>query len=198
MADWALGAGVHPPFAFESAASSTASANGERRWGGGSGGGSGSDIREQERDRDRERSRRHVAQTRAPASPVRGAASLNGPGRWEQREVELGLGLTWAPTKIRVREWTPGGVNGVGAAAVVRMDTDGGYDGGAQARALRQREMEQRVREREGERRTRERLAEYELGYARSRSRKDREVTGRFREVLGAEGFEAFKKCEYS
>ncbi|KAH9011165.1 hypothetical protein EDB85DRAFT_2160253 [Lactarius pseudohatsudake] len=26
------------------------------------------------------------------------------------------------------------------------------------------------------------------------RSRKDKEVTGRFREVLGAEGFEAFKK----
>jgi len=56
--------------------------------------------------------------------------------------------------------------------------------------------MELRVREREGERRTRERLAEYELGYSRSRSRKDREVTGRFREVLGAEAFEAFKKCE--
>jgi len=50
------------------------------------------------------------------------------------------------------------------------------------------------LREREGERRTRERLAEYELGYARSRSRKDREVTGRFREVLGTEGFETFKK----
>ena len=200
-ADWARGTGVHPPFAFESAASSTASANGERRWGGGSGGGSGSDIRERERDRDRERSRRHVAQVRAPASPVRGVASVNGPGRWEQREVELGLGLTWAPTKIRVREWTPGGVNGVGAAAaaVARTDTDSGHDGDAQARSLhREREMEQRVREREGERRTRERLAEYELGYARSRSRKDREVTGRFREVLGTEGFEAFKKCEHS
>jgi len=47
---------------------------------------------------------------------------------------------------------------------------------------------------RQDERRTRERLAEYELGYARSRSRKDREVTGRFREVLGTEGFETFKK----
>ncbi|KAF8263563.1 hypothetical protein EI94DRAFT_1726111 [Lactarius quietus] len=37
-----------------------------------------------------------------------------------------------------------------------------------------------------------------EMGYvrSRSRSRKDKEVTGRFREVLGAEGFEAFKKCE--
>jgi len=50
------------------------------------------------------------------------------------------------------------------------------------------------VREREGARSARERLAEYELGYADSRSRKDKEVTGRFREVLGAEGFEAFKK----
>jgi hypothetical protein len=54
--------------------------------------------------------------------------------------------------------------------------------------------MEHRVREREGERRTRERLAEYELGY--TRSRKDREVTGRFREVLGSQGFEAFRKCK--
>jgi hypothetical protein len=57
--------------------------------------------------------------------------------------------------------------------------------------------MEKRVREREGARRTRERLAEYELGYMRSRSRTDREITGRFRDVLGTEGFEAFKKCEY-
>ena len=196
--DWVRGAGVHPPFAFESAASSTASANGERRWGGGSGGGSGSDIRERERDRDRERSRRHVAQARAPTSPVRNVPS--GPGRWEQREVELGLGLTWAPTKIRVREWTPGCVNGAGAGAApgVAVGTvSGGNDGDAQVHALRrEREMEQRVRERDGERRTRERLAEYELGYARSRSRKDREVTGRFRDVLGAEGFEAFKKRE--
>ncbi|KAI0298903.1 hypothetical protein BC826DRAFT_88351 [Russula brevipes] len=187
-ADWLRGAGVHPPFAFESAASSTASANGERRGDGGSKRGSGSDIRERERDRDRERTRRHVAQTHASVSPIRSAGS--GPGRWEQREVELGLGLTWAPTKIRVREWTPGGVHGpsggVGAA-------DDGKDGDAQARTLqREREMERRVREREGERRTRERLAEYELGHARSR--KDREVTGRFREVLGLQGFEAFRK----
>jgi hypothetical protein len=70
-------------------------------------------------------------------------------------------------------------------------------DNDARAQALlREREMEQRVRERDGARRTRERLAEYELGYARSRSGRDKEVTGRFREVLGAEGFEAFKKCE--
>lgn len=199
---WVRGAGVHPPFAFESATSST-SANGERRWGEGGGGGSGSDIRERERDRDRERSRKHVAQARAPASPVRSVPS--GPGRWEQREVELGLGLTWAPTKIRVREWTPGGVNDprarVGGVAAAAGDSTGGNDGDAQARALRrEREMEQRVRERDGERRTRERLAEYELGYARSRSRsrKDREVTGRFREVLGTDGFETFKKCAYA
>jgi hypothetical protein len=159
----------------------------------GSGGGSGSDIRE--------RARRHVAQVRAPASPVRGAVSVNGPGRWEQREVELGHGLAWAPTRIRVREWVPGGVSGVGgvAAAVARTGTNGGHDGDAQARALhRELEMEQRVGDREGERRTRERLAEYELGYARSRLRSGREVTGRFREVLGVEAFEVFKKCEYS
>lgn len=196
--DWVRGAGVHPPFAFESAASTT-SANGERRWGEGSGGGSGSDIRERERDRDRERSRRHVAQARAPASPVRSVPS--GPGRWERREVELGLGLTWAPTKIRVREWTPGGVNDPRAPAggAAAGHPKGGDDGDAQAHVLcREREMEQRVREREGERRTRERLAEYELGYAHSRSRKDREVTGRFREVLGTEGFETFKKCEHA
>jgi hypothetical protein len=62
---------------------------------------------------------------------------------------------------------------------------------------MREREMEKRVREREGARRTRERLAEYELGYARERSGKDKEVTGRFREVLGGEAFEAFKKCEF-
>jgi len=203
-ADWVRGAGVHPPFAFESATSST-SANGERRWGEGSVGGSGSDIRERERDRDRERSRRHVAQAQAPASPVRSVPS--GPGRWEQREVELGLGLTWAPTKIRVREWTPGGVNdprargggGAATAAATGAANGGNNDGNAHARALRrEREMEQRVREREGERRTRERLAEYELGYARSRSRKDREVTGRFRELLGTDGFETFKKCEHA
>ncbi|KAI9452587.1 hypothetical protein F5148DRAFT_1235691 [Russula earlei] len=174
-ADWVRGAGVHPPFAFESAASSTASAR--------------SDIRERERDRDRERSRRHVVQEQIPTPPVRIAGS--GAGRWEQREVELGLGLTWAPTTIRVREWTPG-VNGAGAGT---GDTNGSKDGDARARAQsREREMEKRVMEREGERRTRERLAEYELGYGRSRSRKDREVTGRFRDVLGAEGFEAFKK----
>lgn len=200
-ADWVRGAGVHPPFAFESAASTT-STNGERRWGEGSGGGSGSDIRERERDRDRDRDRRHVAQAQASASasPVRSVPS--GPGRWEQREVELGLGLAWAPTKIRVREWTPGGINDPRAPAGggdATGNVKGSDDGDAQAHTLRrEREMEQRVREREGERRTRERLAEYELGYARSRSRKDREVTGRFREVLGTEGFETFKKCEHA
>jgi len=126
-----------------------------------------------------------------------------GAGRWEQREIELGLGLTWAPTKIRVREWTPGSVDSTGsgrtgASAGEVLDGDGdGRDRNGQARALRrEREMEKRVREREGARRTRERLAEYELGYMRSRSRSDREITGRFRDVLGTEGFEAFKKCE--
>lgn len=191
--DWVRGAGVHPPFAFEKAASSTTSANGERRGLGGGvgpGNGSGSDIRERERDRDRERSRRHVAHPQAPVVPISpgkrpGTATSTGTGRWEQREVELGLGLTWAPSKIRVREWAPD----VDAASV--------DDDAARAQALRQeREMEQRVREREGARSTRERLVEYELGYAHLRSRKDKEVTGRFREVLGAEGFEAFKKCE--
>ncbi|KAI0249951.1 hypothetical protein BJV78DRAFT_1223057 [Lactifluus subvellereus] len=191
--DWVRGAGVHPPFAFERATSSTASATGERRGGGGGGGtgsGSGSDIRERERDRDRERSRRHVARPQAPAAPASPRKSAGtgpglGPGRWEQREVELGLGLTWAPSKIRVREWAPDRAS----AGAANVDDD------ARAQALRrEREMEQRVREREGARRTRERLAEYELGYAHSRSRKDKEVTGRFREVLGAEGFEAFKK----
>jgi len=200
--DWVRGVGVHPPFAFESAASSTASANGERRQAaaaaaGGSGG--GGDIRERERDRDRERSRRHVAQAPvlpslppAPASPG-GKSTASGTGRWEQREVELGLGLTWAPSKIRVREWTPGGTIPVALAAV-------GPDEHESRGARAQREMEQRVLERDGARRTRERLAEYEMGYARSRSRsrKDKEVTGRFREVLGAEGFEAFKKCEFA
>jgi hypothetical protein len=205
--DWLRGAGVHPPFAFESAASSTASTSGERRGvGGGDGGGSGSDIRDRERERDRERSRRRVvAHARGPVSPVRSTGTSTGTGlgagRWEQREIELGLGLTWAPTKIRVREWTPGSVDsagsgrtGAGAGEII----DGGKDRNAQARALqREREMEKRVREREGARRTRERLAEYELGYMRSHSRTDREITGRFRDVLGTEGFEAFKKCEY-
>jgi hypothetical protein len=203
--DWVRGAGVHPPFAFESAASSTASANGDRRGGsGGNGSGSGSDIRERERDRDRERSRRHVAHPQAPpavpASPRKsargggttsaGTGTGTGPGRWEQREVELGLGLTWAPSKIRVREWTP---SRTGVRAGASADNN---DARAQA-LMRDREMEKRVREREGARRTRERLAEYELGYARERSGKDKEVTGRFREVLGGEAFEAFKKCKF-
>ena len=209
--DWVRGAGVHPPFAFESAASSTASTSGERRGVGGGGacdgGGSGSDIRERERERDRERSRRRVAaHAPSPVSPVRSTGAGSGigvgAGRWEQREIELGLGLTWAPTKIRVREWTPGSVDSTGsgrtgAGAADGIDAVGGKDRNAQAPALqREREMEKRVREREGARRTRERLAEYELGYMRSRSRKDREITGRFRDVLGAEGFEAFRKCE--
>jgi hypothetical protein len=205
--DWVRGAGVHPPFAFESAASSTASTNGERRGGGGGGdGGSGSDIRERERERDRERSRKRiVTQVRAPTSPVRSAGTSTGPstgpGRWEQREIELGLGLTWAPTKIRVREWTPGSVDGAGtriggSVGAGARQAEGGKDRDAEALDLqRQREMEKRVREREGARRTRERLAEYEL-FARSQSRNDREITGRFRDVLGTEAFEAFKKCE--
>ena len=195
--DWVRGVGVHPPFAFESAASSTASANGERRAAG--------DIRERERDRDRERSRRHVAQSPppppphapVPASPGKSTiGSGTGTGHWEQREVELGLGLTWAPSKIRVREWTPGGT--IPTVAATAAATHGGADDELSRAARAQREMEQRVLEREGARRTRERLAEYEMGYvrSRSRSRKDKEVTGRFREVLGAEGFEAFKKCE--
>ena len=206
--DWIRSAGVHPPFAFESAASSTASTSGERHGIGGGGvcdgGGSGSDIRDRERERDRERSRRRVvAHARGPASPVRSTGTGVGAGRWEQREIELGLGLTWAPTKIRVREWTPGGVDSTGsgrtgAGAGEVIDGGGGKDRSGQAQALqREREMEKRVREREGARRTRERLAEYELGYMRSRSRTDREITGRFRDVLGTEGFEAFKKCEY-
>ncbi|KAN0137331.1 hypothetical protein V8E53_004776 [Lactarius tabidus] len=170
--DWVRGVGVHPPFAFESAASSTAS---ERR----------GDIRERERDRDRERSRRHVAQPQlppsmpsppAPASPAKsnsmsGSGTGTGAGHWEQREVELGLGLSWAPSKIRVREWTPGGTIPAAAVALGAAPFAGVGD------------MERR--------------AEYEMGYnvrSRSRSRKDKEVTGRFREVLGAEGFEAFKK----
>lgn len=204
------GAGVHPPFAFESAASSTASTSGERRGGGGGGdGGSGSDIRERERERDRERSRKRiVAHVRAPVSPVRSTGistgTGTGPGRWEQREIELGLGLTWAPTKIRVREWTPGSVDSAGTrtggsvgVGIGAREAEGGKDRDAQAQEVqRQREMEKRVREREGARRTRERLAEHELGFARSRSRNDREITGRFRDVLGTEGFEAFKKCE--
>jgi hypothetical protein len=100
-----------------------------------------------------------------------------------------------------VREWAPGSVGSAGTstgAGVGAGEVDGGKSrDDAQALALqREREMEQRVREREGARRTRERLAEYELGYVRSRSRKDREITGRFRDVLGTEGFEAFKKCE--
>jgi hypothetical protein len=202
-ADWVRGAGVHPPFAFESAASSTASTSGERRGGGGGGdgGGSGSDIRERERERDRERSRKRiVTHVRGPVSPVRSTGSTStGPGRWEQREIELGLGLTWAPTKIRVREWTPGSVDSAGTSLGARVragagEVEGGED--SDAALQRQREMEQRVQEREGARRTRERLAEYEVGYVRSRSRKDREITGRFRDVLGTEGFEAFKKCE--
>lgn len=209
--DWVRGAGVHPPFAFESAASSTASTSGERRGVGGGGvcdgAGSGSDIRDRERERDRERSRRRiVAHAPSPVSPVRSTGTSTGAGvgtgRWEQREIELGLGLTWAPTKIRVREWTPGSVDSAGSgrtgAGAAQVIDGGGKDRNAQARALqREREMEKRVREREGARRTRERLAEYELGYMRSRSRTDREVTGRFRDVLGTEGFEAFKKCEY-
>jgi hypothetical protein len=146
-----------------------------------------------------------VAHARGPVSPVRstgtGTGTGLGAGRWEQREIELGLGLTWAPTKIRVREWTPGSVDSAGSGrtgAGAREVIDGGKDRNAQARALqREREMEKRVREREGARRTRERLAEYELGYMRSHSRTDREITGRFRDVLGTEGFEAFKKCEY-
>jgi hypothetical protein len=209
--DWVRGAGVHPPFAFESAASSTASTSGERRGVGGGGvcdgGGSGSDIRERERERDRERSRRRVvAHARGPVSPVRSTGTNTstgvGAGRWEQREIELGLGLTWAPTKIRVREWTPGSVDSAGsgrtgAGAGEVIDGRGGKDRNVQAPALQsEREMEKRVREREGARRTRERLAEYEVGYMRSRSRNDREITGRFRDVLGTEGFEAFKKCE--
>ena len=208
MADWVRGMGVHPPFAFESAASSTASTSGERRGGGGGGdGGSGSDIREREHERDRERSqKRIVAHVRAPVSPVRSTGTSTGtgtgPGQWEQREIELGLRLTWAPTKIRVREWTPGSVDSagtrtIGSAGVGVRETEGGKDRDAQAQEVqRQREMEKRVWEREGARRTRERLAEHELGFARSRSRNDRETTGRFRDVLGTEGFEAFKKCE--
>lgn len=130
-----------------------------------------------------------------------GTSTSTGPGRWEQREIELGLGLTWAPTKIRVREWTPGSVDSASTTLGARVragagEVEGGED--SDVALQRQREMEQRVREREGARRTRERLAEYEIGYVRSRSRKDREITGRFRDVLGTEGFEAFKKCEFA
>jgi hypothetical protein len=101
-----------------------------------------------------------------------------------------------------VREWTPGSVDSAGTSTIASVGAGAGeVDGGKNRDALtlaqqREREMEQRVREREGARRTRERLAEYELGYVRSRSRNDREITGRFRDVLGTEGFEAFKKCE--
>ncbi|KAH9984115.1 hypothetical protein BJV77DRAFT_1072371 [Russula vinacea] len=156
-----------------SAASSTASTSGERRGGGGGGdgGGSGSDIRERERERDRERSRKRiVAHVRGPVSPVRstGTSTSTGPGRWEQREIELGLGLTWAPTKIRVREWTPGSVDSASTTLGARVragagEVEGGED--SDVALQRQREMEQRVREREGARRTRERLAEYEIGF---------------------------------
>ena len=55
---------------------------------------------------------------RGPVSPVRSTGA--GDSRRDQREVELGLGLTWTPTNIRVREWTPGGVNNTGSGGTGR------------------------------------------------------------------------------
>ncbi|KAH9971330.1 hypothetical protein BGW80DRAFT_1460601 [Lactifluus volemus] len=183
--DWVRGAGVHPPFAFESAASSTASANGDRRGGsGGNGSASGSDIRERERDRDRERSRRHVAHPLAPptvpASPGRALA------------VVARRALVPVPARA-------GGSSARSSWSCRCSSGTAADNNDARAQALmREREMEKRVREREGARRTRERLAEYELGYARERSGKDKEVTGRFREVLGGEARAQIRRGNYS
>ncbi|KAI0065844.1 hypothetical protein BV25DRAFT_1821529 [Artomyces pyxidatus] len=172
-------AGVHPPFAFESAASGAGSVT---SGGGGRASPSMSEGRVRSKERERER---HAADGRRGKESLeiardrdrqerggRGVPHVRSregdkEGRWEQKEVELGLGLAWAPSKIRVREWTGGD---------------------------RQRERE--MWEREGARKARERLARYELGYAHGEPRRktDKEVTGRFRDVLGDAGFETFKK----
>jgi len=130
-----------------------------------------------------------ITQVKAPPPPP---PPLSSPGkstkglgtrRWDQSEVGSGLmlGRTWAPPEIRVCEWsTPGGM--ISAAPA---DDD-------PRRAWALREL---ARERESARRTRElrlSLAGYEMGYVPSR--KDVAVMGRFREVLGAEGFEVFKQ----
>ncbi|KAI0042248.1 hypothetical protein FA95DRAFT_591764 [Auriscalpium vulgare] len=179
---WAR-AGVLPPFAFESAASGSGSASAGRA----------SPAMSEGRARlarDREREREKVGFDLGGGARERGRAGYrdgvrSGPagaggegreGRWEQKEVDLGLGLTWAPSKIRVREWTaPTGE--------------------------KERQREREEWEREGERRARER---YEMGYAHpeagggarsaGRRKTDKEVTGRYRQVLGDPAFDTFKK----
>ncbi|KAI0034110.1 hypothetical protein K488DRAFT_69403 [Vararia minispora EC-137] len=157
-AAWAR-AGVHPPFAFESATSGSAVSNGRASPAGISDRGKGSLD-------SRKNARRDDSQPRSGLS------------QWHEREVDLGLGLAWAPSKIRVREFT-----------------------GLRERAgsvERERERKDRERERErtkllleGEKRHMQ-----EMGYADLRRKNDKQVTARYKAVLGEQGFETFKKCE--
>ncbi|KZV77147.1 hypothetical protein PENSPDRAFT_746921 [Peniophora sp. CONT] len=156
-----VGAGVHPPFAFESAASGSGASNGRA-----------SPIPISE-GRTRSPIPGSEARTRLDLSPRFRVHELGPwPEREKEKEVELGIGLTWAPTKIRVREFTG------------RRDTP---DHGERER-VKERERTQHAAKRE----------QRELGYREAdlkvRRKADKEVTGRFRTVLGEQGFEKFKK----
>ncbi|VDC02510.1 unnamed protein product [Peniophora sp. CBMAI 1063] len=146
-----VGAGVHPPFAFESAASGSGASNGRA-----------SPVPVSE------------GRPRIDLSPRFRVHELSAwPEREKEREVELGIGLTWAPTKIRVREFT-----GRRDPPEVPRDRERGTE----------RERTQHATN--GHRR--------EMGYRDAdlnvRRKADKEVTGRFRVVLGEQGFEKFKK----
>ncbi|KAI0310156.1 hypothetical protein OF83DRAFT_899435 [Amylostereum chailletii] len=157
-------AGMHPPFAFESATSGSGASNG-RASPANTSDGRGKSSFDSRKERERAASAEHRENERSRS---------RGEGRWEAREVELGLGLTWAPSKIKVREW----------------------------RSEKDREPERERHMREGEREARERLREFGyVGAGGGRSattgahrKRDREVTGRYKDVLGEAGFEAFKK----
>ncbi|KAA1473507.1 hypothetical protein DENSPDRAFT_882097 [Dentipellis sp. KUC8613] len=179
-AGW-LRAGVLPPFAFEPAVSGEGSGRASPV-----SEGRGRDVRVRVREvggRDerfvREREWDGGGDGRKGKEKEREG---KGEGRWEEREVDLGLGLAWAPSKIKVREWT--------------------------GRPSEQGVME-KAWEREGERRARARERERERGWDWERERerergrrypyegvvkRERDVTEQFREVLGAEGFDKFRR----
>ena len=164
-------AGMHPPFEFESAVS-----------------GRGSPVSE---------GRAMVLKSKGEKERERRKESKAVEGRWERRSIELGLGLAWAPSKIRVREW-PGGERG--GEKIKESDLQRARE--MEVHRVRVRASEEARREHDGEHgreRARDWTRERERP-ARSpesrRGKKDKETTGRFRVVLGETGFEACTKCE--
>ncbi|EIM87931.1 uncharacterized protein STEHIDRAFT_120159 [Stereum hirsutum FP-91666 SS1] len=113
-----------------------------------------------------------------------------GGGGGERKEIELGLGLTWAPSKIKVREWS-----GSPTPTKPRPPAPSSAPGSPRLAGMSDRERRDWEMGRLPERDRNRGLGPLRRDRDDLRAgRRERDVTGRFREVLGERGFESFRK----